>query len=649
MLALRIAVLLGLLAVGSVVPGFCLLRRLRWRPLELLCGSIGLSLILIYLVSFGIYAAGLPPTANLALSVLNLVLLVATRRDWARMVRSPAVRRPLLLFGCLLIWALLALSLVRHYAGGGWGGDWLEHFQRTLVFAHGLPPNTPIVPGYTLPARPPLMNAVAAHFLAQVGDDFELFSISFLFLNLSAVLGCALLLKSLARRGGRGIWVLGALLACNPLLIQSLTYTWTKLLAAFYALLGLALYLAGWRRSDPGRTVSAFGALAAGMLVHFSIAPYALVVLGHYTLRQLRERPVRWPELARAGGVAVALLATWFGFATAQFGVEGTVTANTTVIASRHLSQAGASNLAKMILNLFDTVVPHPLRTDLRLDFISQASAAGYVRDYLFLCWQTNLILAMGTIGGLAVLYLLIRALPDARGPSRWSRQRRFWLGLAALSACIGVIVVGEREPTGVAHVTLQPLVLLGVSLLAASFAALPAALRWTILAACLVDFGLGVFLHHHLQNAENRAGGQPDLFRPVVEVSPPGNRYTLEVHSDLSRTAAANWLMKHRHRLVQDLARTLERSEPAALAGAGASVRALARRLELEDERQWAGWYRRHGGRLSFLGDRLERWSWQLRLAWLALLVAALAVLARAAVGRGAPRRAARSEGLPG
>ena len=45
MLLLELVLTFGLLAVCSFTPGFFFVRRLRWTPLEKLCGSIGLSLV----------------------------------------------------------------------------------------------------------------------------------------------------------------------------------------------------------------------------------------------------------------------------------------------------------------------------------------------------------------------------------------------------------------------------------------------------------------------------------------------------------------------------------------------------------------------------------------------------------------------------
>src|ERR1035438_1615552 len=71
------------------------------------------------------------------------------------------------------------------------GPGTLEHFQRTLFFLHHFAKDTPIS-GYLLPARPPMMNVLAAFFLGVTQDRFEIFQFVFTFLNLLVFLPCCL-------------------------------------------------------------------------------------------------------------------------------------------------------------------------------------------------------------------------------------------------------------------------------------------------------------------------------------------------------------------------------------------------------------------------------------------------------------------------
>src|SRR5664280_216236 len=165
MLLSQLGLLLLLLPVCSFAPGFFFVRKLRWNPLEKLCGSIGLSLILLYLVSWAIYCIGargngMPVHAApfMAVSLVCLAMGAVCWKDVRLLVRATSVRRALAGYGFLLLWTALLMAIIRNYSGGLWFADWLEHFQRTLFFLQHFPAETPIFPGYAVPARPPMMN-----------------------------------------------------------------------------------------------------------------------------------------------------------------------------------------------------------------------------------------------------------------------------------------------------------------------------------------------------------------------------------------------------------------------------------------------------------------------------------------------------------
>jgi len=223
--------MLAILAVCSLCPGVFFIRKLRWSPLEKLCGAIGLSLVIIYLIylaSFGIYVLKLPAWSHWVVSGVCCLLGLLGLRDLFRMLSARQVRRPLAGFAFLLLWTLLLLGLVRHYSGGGWSGDWYEHYHRTSFFLDKLPVDTVMHGGYLVPARPPMMNILAVHFLAQLTPGFELFQVTFVFLNLLVFFPCCLIARALVKRGPRGILVLICLFALSPMFVENVTYTWTK-------------------------------------------------------------------------------------------------------------------------------------------------------------------------------------------------------------------------------------------------------------------------------------------------------------------------------------------------------------------------------------------------------------------------------------
>ncbi len=300
MLLLKLVLTFGLLAVCSFTPGFFFVRRLPWTPLEKLCGSIGLSLVLLFLASWLVYLfTGGNESERipfLCVSAVCVALGIAARGDIARLFHARPVRQAVAAYGFLLLWTLLILGMIRSYSGGMWFGDWLEHFQRSLFFLHHFPVHTVIFGDYPLPARPPMMNVLAAFFMAQSVDRFEDFQLVFTFLNLLVFVPCCLIMPALAGARRRRILPLLCLFALNPVAMQNATYAWTKMFSAFYVVLAIWLYLAGWRKRDRGRMTAAFLALSAGVLVHYSAAPYLLLLSGHYLFFVFPRAPRRWRE-----------------------------------------------------------------------------------------------------------------------------------------------------------------------------------------------------------------------------------------------------------------------------------------------------------------------------------------------------------------
>jgi hypothetical protein len=173
----QVAEELLLLVVCCFAPGFYFVRRLPWTPLEKLCGSIGLSIILLYLAMWGIFCFGPQDERILCWVVVGcaVALAAAAWKDLLRLAASFRIRQSLRWFGVLAVWTALMLAIIRLYSGAGWGGDWLEHFQRTLLFMKRIPLHTLMAPNVPLTARPPLMNVLAAFFLTLTEDRFELF------------------------------------------------------------------------------------------------------------------------------------------------------------------------------------------------------------------------------------------------------------------------------------------------------------------------------------------------------------------------------------------------------------------------------------------------------------------------------------------
>src|SRR3982751_2895488 len=119
MLAVQSIFLLVLLAVCCFSPGFFFLRRFPWTPLEKLCGSIGLSLIFLYLTTWFVYVAGgagantpMSPVPFVLASSTCVVIALISRKDIASLLRASRTRRVLLGYAFLLLWTFLLLTMI---------------------------------------------------------------------------------------------------------------------------------------------------------------------------------------------------------------------------------------------------------------------------------------------------------------------------------------------------------------------------------------------------------------------------------------------------------------------------------------------------------------------------------------------------------
>jgi hypothetical protein len=595
MLWAQLALTLASLAVCCFAPGFALVRRLPWRPLEKLCGAAAASLILVYLVAWAVFcfAPGSETGAFRAAACVAAGLAIWQWRDFRKLAQSFGARQALLGYAFLLVWSLPALAMIRNFSGAGWGGDWLEHFQRSLFFLHHLPTDIEITGGYLLPARPPFMNLLGAFFLGQIADRFEIFQLVFTFLNLLAFLPCCLLLRALVKNRKSRYLPLTALFALNPMMMENSWYPWTKLLAVFFVLFALWLYLAGLRKSDSLRIVAAFICLAAGLLVHYSAGPYVIFLAGHYLFRVFLKRPNRVRELASIGISCGLLLATWFGWSLKAYGAHDTFESNTSVAASQKYQGSTAGKIAG---NVVATVIPAILHNPESLSMFNQPNKWGELRDNFFVLYQTNLIFAMGLIGGPFVIWLLYRSF---RNPKGRRAERNFWIAFIPFTIVIGIAVVGEPDLMGLAHLTLMPLEALGITLIAASFPWSRAA-AFFLVVGCLLDFSLGIALHARVQSFENTP--QRTIFEGF---SIQNNRVLTggQGPDSLGGAAWLNWFWKNRD--------NLHRQWIGKLGGVNQtpSVQRFAKEMLVEigkNSRNFGGWYGRHGGHVTLLGDDL-------------------------------------------
>ena len=207
----------------------------------------------------------------------------------------------------------------------------------------------------------------------------------------------------------------------------------------------------------------------------------------------------------------------------------------------------------------------------------------------------------MGLVGGPLVLSLLYAAFERRKG---CRAEGRFWLVFVPCCVLAGIMVVGERDSLGDAHLTLLALEAMGLALVAGTLP-MRRALAVALVAGCVADFSLGILLQARVENLENAPGEMVFSGLTVADgkysVGQPGP-------DSLSGTAWRNWYRKHQYELcklwVAELAPYMDKE-----AGARQLATELKSQIE-EDRTAWYGWYSRHGGSVEFLGDHVAQRS---------------------------------------
>jgi hypothetical protein len=489
-----VLLLFGVFAASVVGPGLFLCSRLRgWRPLEKLCAAVALSLLIQFLIGFSIYTLGLGLGWHYLGAAVGVAGTALSARDLRRLTRTRQVRRATISYAIAFLVGLLMVCAVRDLAGGEWFGDWAEHFQRTGFWLGKFPTDYKFIGAYALPARPPMMNVLCASLMAQCCPTgvypFAVYQLALLLLNSLIILPVPLIARAVWPRGRRYTSLAVAFLLLNPMFVQNLSYPWTRHLTTFYVLTAVALYLTAWRKRNMPRMLAAFLALTTAMLVHYSAGPYLLFLVLHYLIALWWRRPRRWKELATIVTSCALVLCTWVGWSIHTYGPAVTFGANSVITDSSQFSAQG--NALKILGNTYRTLVPLFLRSTPET-IQRQTSTLGFARDYAFVTYQQNAIFALGSAGALIAILLLRRAW---KGKGRPTGEPLFWLSMILVVGVLGIAVNGTPDWYGYAHIVLQPLVYMGVCLVAAGIPSLRPVWRYLLLPGLFVDFWLGIFL----------------------------------------------------------------------------------------------------------------------------------------------------------
>ena len=467
-------------------PGFFLVRRLPLDPFEKAACSVGASIFILYLYSSLIFVLRLPAVCHVLFTAGCFLIAWRCRRDLRLFFALPEVKRLFLSFAVLVIWTAVLLELVRNYSGANWMGDWYEHYQRAMFFVRHLPLNTIFLDRWALPARPPLFNLVSGHFLAELGGEYPIFQVAAMLLNLTAFFPASLFFRKLAPRAAIGPLPLATVMGLNPSVMENATFGWTKLLTVSFVLLGLWFYCRFLGKREMFTLYLAFAALSLGFLTHYSAGPYVVLLAAHYLWR--RPPKPRWKEMAGLLTLNVLILSTWFGWSIAHYGSRVTFGSNLSV--ALDTQHGPVETLQTIAGNLRDTLVPPFLRANDpggNLEFSLPA-----LHDYSFLVYETNLFLALGSVGWLIAI---LQASKLARHAAN-KGLLYFWAWFVAGAVVLGVAAVGERNPWGLAHLDLQPVIWLGLVLVATAWPMISKPLRLLLFLGLSCDFALGVLLH---------------------------------------------------------------------------------------------------------------------------------------------------------
>ena len=140
--------------------------------------------------------------------------------------------------------------------------------------------------------------------------------------------------------------------------------------------------------------------------------------------------------------------------------------------------------------------------------------------------------------GGLILVVWQLGSLLRRRPADRRKHRYAFWFWFVVVVTFLSIAVHGEYDYLGVAHICLQPVVLLGLTFAAVGLPRVPKPVRLVALAGLLVDAVLGILLHFHLLTND---------FDWLVK----GDRAGPTSHLDLGMSALSNGLLKFSHQLT--------------------------------------------------------------------------------------------------
>lgn len=485
------------------VVGPALLPASFGSPLLRVTVGTGLSLVILYLGGFALYALQLSAAAHWLLLLPPVLALAGRGRQLVQLYADPLVRRAGLAWLAITAWLLAWQFTVFSYSGATWQSDWHEHYDRARFFVEHWDVHFRFLGVYSLASRPPLANILTGSLMALAGVKFHVFQAASVLLAGLVVWPVCLLQVRFVRPGAsvRIGWLVLLLMAL-PALVQNAAFTWTKLPTTFFILTGLALLLD--RAAPFPARLAGWLSLTAGMLAHYSAGPWIAAIAA----AGLARDPASWRRMFTRPGLAIGLgcvllFATWLGWALVQLGVGNTFGSNSTVVDGAGLSLR--ERLGNAAANLYYTAVPVWFR-EVNYGGYRAVDPLVHLRDEYFNAVQSSVPMLAGSLGALVAAGLLWRERRQWQGP-----DVRYWVTLLGVGLGLGVVVHTTVIVFGVAQICLVSFALLVTAWLAARLPETRLA-RWVIMPGLVADFLLGIGLHFGVQSLWLVRGRHPEL-----------------------------------------------------------------------------------------------------------------------------------------
>ncbi len=437
------------------------LATARWlrpfAPLERLCLSVVAGALGIYSSWMLGLLLGSGPSGCLALAVAAWALLVIAALAWGGRSGTsilPGREEARWAVGTMAIpaWMLLLAWTQSTLYGGGWSGDWDEHYRRALFFLGRIPAGQALE--FAVTDRPPLFNLVAATWMSIVGAGFWDYQVVHLVWSSIAAIPCLLLLERLTGRSFRSPSALaffGLVFVLHPTIVANSLYTWTRMPAAFFVLAALYFYLLFHRDRQAAALPWSFLSAALGVVTHYSALVPAAMIVGHWLWRERSGR------LTRRAGAVLALAMTpgilWALWSVRQFGWRATLASNTT---ARNYANTGMGIAGQWGYNLLTTIVPFWDWVAAR-PYFRQTSLAGAWSDALHLYWVSTLEGSVSTALVVACAVVWLRRAHSTPAATFRANEGRGLIVAALAAFFLSFPTIPNAEVAGFAHLALQP------------------------------------------------------------------------------------------------------------------------------------------------------------------------------------------------